>query len=76
MLFDLALRRRSHLDFVKNNVKSMILKMFCMNGGFNPISPGPFETVNAWGGWNPPPCLSLLLLEIWQPNLAQRLSII
>ena len=22
------------------------------------------------------PCLSLLLLEIWQPNLAQRLSII
>ena len=23
----------------------------------NPISPGRFETVNAWGGWNPPPPL-------------------
>ena len=28
------------------------------------------------GGRIPPPCLSLLLLEIWQPNLAQRLLII
>ena len=27
------------------------------------------------GGRIPPPCLSLLLLEIWQPNLAQRLFI-
>ena len=43
----------------------------------NPISPGRFGTVNAWGGGGfHPPCLSMLLLEIWQPNLAQRFSII
>ena len=28
------------------------------------------------GGADSAPCLSLLLLEIWQPNLAQRLFII